>query len=105
MHEELNDVTASPTGRLKNFSRHSKNMWENLNDESFRRVRSLIESHHTTAGDMLCGLSQKIAAWENEVGWEGTRPVQRAEFITPQMRNSVNRINEIQDSAPALIDI
>lgn len=44
-------------------------------------------------------------AWENEVGWEGTRPVQRAEFIAPQMRNGVNRINEIQDSAPALSDI
>ena len=53
LRENLNDVTASLTGRFESFDRHSKDMWENLNGESFRRVRSLIESHHTTVGGVL----------------------------------------------------
>jgi len=84
---------------------HSSVIWENLNGESFRRVRSLIESHHTTFGGVLCGLFLKMVAWENEVAWECTHPMQRAEFITSQMRSGVNRIKEFEDSAPALSEI
>ena len=102
LREILNDVTASLTGRFESFDRHSKDMWENLNGESFRRVRGLIESHHTTVGGVLCGLSLKMIAWENEIGWECTRPVQCAEFITSQMRSGLNRIKEIEDSAPTV---
>ncbi|MDA0229107.1 MAG: hypothetical protein O3B21_02855 [Proteobacteria bacterium] len=105
LRENLNDVTASLTGRFESFDRHSKDMWENLNGESFRRVRRLIESHHTTVGGVLCGLSLKMGAWENEIGWECTRPMQRAEFITSQMRSGLNRIKEIEDSAPTISDI
>ncbi|HJL51618.1 MAG TPA: hypothetical protein QF695_03165, partial [Arenicellales bacterium] len=54
LSEKLNDVSASLTGRFESFDRHSKNMWENLNGDSFRRVRALIESHHTTVGGVLC---------------------------------------------------
>ena len=53
LRENLNDVTASLTGRFESFDRHSKDMWENLNGELFRRGRSLIESHHTTVGGVL----------------------------------------------------
>ncbi|MBT5779770.1 MAG: hypothetical protein HOI02_10220, partial [Rhodospirillaceae bacterium] len=45
LRERLNDVTASLTGRFESFDRHSKDMWNNLNGESFRRVRKMIESH------------------------------------------------------------
>ena len=105
LREKLNDVTASLTGRFESFDRHSKDMWENLNGESFRRVRALIENHHTTVGGVLCGLSLKMAAWESEVGWERTSPVLRAEFITTHMRSGINRIKEIEDSAPAISDL
>jgi len=105
LRERLNDVTASLTGRFESFDRHSKDMWENLDGESFRRVRTLIESHHTTVGGVLCGLSLKMSAWKTEVGWERTSPVQRAKFITSQMRSGMNRIKEIEDSAPAIVDL
>ncbi len=102
---KLNDVTASLTGRFESFDRHSKDMWDNLNGESFRRVRTLIESHHTTVGGVLCGLSLKMSAWESEVGWENTSPVRRAEFITTHMRSGINRIKQIEDSAPTISDL
>ena len=105
LSEKLNDVSASLTGRFESFDRHSKDMWENLNGESFRRVRALIKSHHTTVGGVLCGLSLKMEAWENEVGWESTSPMQRATFITTHMRSGINRIKEIEDSAPAISDL
>ena len=105
LRERLNDVTASLTGRFESFDRHSKDMWEDLTGESFRRVRKLIESHHTTVGGVLCGLSLKMSAWEREVGWKTDSPVKRAEFMTTQMRSGINRIKEIEDSAPAISDL
>ena len=105
LREKLNDVTASLTDRFESFDRHSKNMWENLNGESFRWVRTLIESHHTTVGGMLCGLTLKMSAWENEVGWDNSSPVRRAEFATTHMRSGINRIKEIEDSAPGISDV
>ena len=45
-----------------------------------------------------------MEAWEIEVGRECTSPVQRAEFITTHMRSGINRIKEIEDSAPAISD-
>ena len=53
----------------------------------------------------LCGLSLKMEAWEREVGWESTSPMQRATFITTHMRSGMNRIKEIEDSAPAISDL
>lgn len=105
LRERLNDVTASLTGRFESFDRHSKDMWENLNGESFRRVRKMIESHHTTVGGVLCGLSLKMGAWEREVGWENDSPIKRSEFISTHMRSGINRIKEIEDSAPAISDL
>jgi hypothetical protein len=102
LRDKLNDVTASLTGRFESFDRHSKDMWNNLTGESFRRVRTLIESHHTTVGGVLCGLTLKMSAWEKEVGWESTSPVRRSEFITSHMRSGINRIKEIEDSAPVI---
>lgn len=101
LRERLNDVTAFLIGRFESFDRHSKDMWGNLNGESFRRVRKLIESHHTTVGGVLCGLSLKMGAWERE----STSPIKRAEFISTQMRNGINRIKEIEDSAPSISDL
>lgn len=54
LRERLNDVTASLAGRFESFDRHSKDMWNDLNGDSFRRVRKLIESHYTTVGGVLC---------------------------------------------------
>ncbi len=105
LRERLNDVTASLTGRFESFDRHSKDMWENLNGDSFRRVRKMIESHHTTVGGVLCGLSLKMGAWEREVGWKTDSPIRRSEFISTQMRSGINRIQEIEDSAPIISDL
>ena len=92
LRERRNDVTASLAGRFESFDRHSKDMWNDLNGDSFRRVRKLIESHYTTVGGVLCGLLMKIDAWEREVGWKNTSPIKRAEFIATQMRSGINRI-------------
>ena len=95
----------SLTGRFESFDRHSKDMWKNINGESFRRVRKLIESYHTTVGGVLCGLSLKIGAWEREVRWGNTSPIKRSEFISSQMRSGINRIKEIEDSAFVISDL
>ncbi len=104
LRERVNDVSASLTGRFESFDRHSKNMWENLNGQSFRRVRKLIESHHTTVGGVLCGLSLKLNAWEEEVGWKKNGLMQGTEYTFLQMCSGMNRIKQIEDSAPSISD-
>lgn len=102
----LNDITASITGRFESFDRHSQSMWDNLSAESFRRVRSIIESHHTTVGGVLCGLWLKMSIWEDQGGRRKRGgPVQRAEFIMSHMRSGMGRIKEIEDSAPYVSDL
>ncbi len=105
LRHRLNDVTASITGRFESFEKHSEEMWDNLSAESFRRVRSLIESHHSTVGGVLCGLSLKMKVWDEKVGGGRCGPVQRAEFIMSHMRSGMDRIKEIEDSAPKIADV
>lgn len=106
LSSRLNDITSSITGRFESFDRNSQSMWDNLSAESFRKVRSLIESHHTTVGGVLCGLWLKMSIWENQGGRrKRSGPVQRAEFIMSHMRSGMGRIKEIEDSAPYVSDL
>ena len=98
----MNDVTASITGRFESFDNHSQAMWDNLSAQSFREVRALIEGHHSTVGGVLCGLSLKMKVWEEKVGSGRAGPVQKAEFIMSHMRSGMDRIKQIEDSAPKI---
>lgn len=102
LKDRLNDVTASLTGRFESFDKHSQAMWDNLSAESFREVRKLIEGHHSTVGGVLCGLSLKMKVWEEKIGSGRAGPVQRAEFIMSHMRSGMDRIKQLEDSAPKI---
>jgi hypothetical protein len=103
LQSTINELMAGVTGRFENFDRSTNAMWNNLSAERFQRVRTLIRDYHTTIGGVLCALSVKMNAWaklfpDRKVGG----PVRRAEFIMSEMKQGIDRIQKIEDSAPML---
>ncbi len=102
--EHLSDVTASITGRFESFDRHSEALWENITAESFAKVKTMIQSHHVTVGGVLCGLSVKMNSWHEQFG-NGGGLVAKGDFISSEMRQGIERIVEIEKSAPKISDV
>lgn len=106
LEERLSNVITSITGRFESFNRHTADMWCNLTAESFRKVRNLITAHHVTVGGVLCGLSVKMRLWDARFGRmrEGAAVLSRAEFIMSEMRQGIEKIEQIEASAPKIYD-
>jgi len=103
IEETINGLMAAITGRFENFDRSTKDMWNNISAERFRKVKELIESYHTTIGGVLCALSVKMDAWARLFPNKDTGgPVRRAEFIMSEIKQGIENIQEIEDSAPML---
>lgn len=99
----INELMVAITGRFENFEQGTKDLWNDISAKRFQRVKTLIESYHITIGGVLCALSVKIDAWHNlfpsrDVGG----PVKRAEFIMSEMKQGIENIQKIEDSAPML---
>ena len=99
----INGLMANITGRFENFDRSTKDMWNNISAERFRKVEKLIQSYHTTIGGVLCALSVKMYAWaELFPTKDAGGPVRRAEFLMSEMKQGIENIQQIEDSAPML---
>lgn len=99
----INELMAAITGRFENFDRSTKLMWQNISAERFQRVKELIESYHTTIGGVLCSLSVKMDAWARLFPTKDTGgPVRRAEFIMSEIKQGIENVQKIEDSAPML---
>ena len=105
MEERLTDITTSLTGRFESFHQHSSDMWENVTAESFRDVKEMVASHHTTLGGVLCGLAVKMSLWQEKFGGGRGGLVQRSEFIMSEMRHGIDTIANIENSAPSTVSI
>ena len=106
LEERLSNIIASITGRFESFNRNTSDMWRNITADSFRKVRNLITAHHTTVGGVLCGLSVKMRLWDARFGRmrEGAAVLSRAEFIMSEMRQGIEKIEQIEASAPKITD-
>lgn len=105
LDSRLQDVAASITGRFESFERNSKTLWDNLNAESFRRMKAMVTSHYATIGGVLCGLTVKVKAWEERFAKGKGGPVSKADFIMSEMRHGMNAIDAIEKSAPQITDL
>ena len=100
----LNNVTASITGRFESFQRHSNEMWSDINAESFSQVKRIISSHHSTIGGVLCGLAVKMSMWNDRFADGRDGPQARADFMLSEMRHGIEKIVEVEASAPKVSD-
>jgi len=85
--------------RIRTFDKHTSSMWENLNVDSFRKVKVLIESNHSTIGGMLCGLSIKMNGYEEK--FQDQQPSNQAvvDYIGAYVKPGIDRIKFIERSA------
>jgi hypothetical protein len=102
VREELQDITASITGRFESFDRNSQKMWDNISASSFAAVKRMIQSHHVTVGGVLCGLSVKMDKWDERFSGGRGGVVKLAEFIKSDMTPGMERISIIEKSAPKI---
>ncbi len=103
MEPRLNNIITSITKRFERFDQHSDSLWDNISAGSFKRVQTMIKSHHTTVGGVLCGLTTKMDAWDDAFGNlpEGAAVVRRAEFIMSNMRHGIEHLEQLEKSAPS----
>jgi len=103
MEATINELMAAITGRFENFERGTKHMWDEISAERFRKVEQLISSYHTTIGGVLCSLSVKMGAWSKLFPTPSSGgPGKRAEFMMSEMKQGMDKIAHIEDSAPML---
>jgi len=100
MQGTFRDMMIAIMGRFENFDRKTNDLWENLSAERFQDVRKLIQSYHTTIGGVLCALTVKMNGWHFAFPTRGAGgPMKRSEFIMQEMRQGVERIRSIEESA------
>jgi len=103
MESVFNNLLANITGRFENFDRGTKHMWDQISAERFRSVEHLISSYHTTIGGVLCALAVKMHAWDRLFPDTNTGgPGRRAEFIMSEMRQGIEKMQKVEESAPVL---
>ncbi len=106
MEKNFTELLTSVTGRLESFDRHTKDMWENLSAERFRKIERIIKAYHITMGGILCALTVKMDAWaemfpRRNVGG----PVRRADFIMTDIKHGLKRIRELERKAPSMAEL
>lgn len=106
LQQRLSNIVSSITGRFESFDQNTEKLWREVTAASFRKFRNLVTAHHLTVGGVLCGLSVKMRMWDQRFGQtpEGAAVVSRSEFIMSEMRQGIDKIEEIEASAPKIAD-
>lgn len=99
----INELTAEVTGHFESFDRSSRQMWDNISAEVFRRVEEMIRSYHTGIGGVLCGLAVKMHSWHQRFpDPERVGPIALAEFVSSEMKQGLERIEGLDQAGPVL---
>jgi hypothetical protein len=97
IEEVINSMSASITGRLEVFERRSREMWDNLTQEEFRSVKTMIEKYHVSIGAVLCGLTVKMNSFARTFPTKNSGgPVKRADFMMSEMIQGIELIREME---------
>ena len=106
IQETMNATMLAITGRFESFDRSTKDLWEHVSADRFRKVETMIQSYHTTIGGILCALTVKMEAWARTFSHKKAGgPAKRAEFIMTGMRQGMEKIQNIENAAPALAQL
>ena len=102
---DLNNLTSHLSGRFESFNLNTRDMWENITAERFRRIETLIKSHHTAIGGVLYGLGIKMMAWKEQFPKRDVgSPAARADMIMSSIRPGMEKILKIVNEAPDIAD-
>jgi hypothetical protein len=94
--DRVSNVTQSVLNRFNSFDSHSKTLWENINAESFAKVKKAIQADHVAIGAVMCGLSVKMNGWQDRFGTGGSL-MRRANFVMSDMMQGMDLISAIDN--------
>ncbi|MEO0033994.1 MAG: hypothetical protein RLZZ501_17 [Pseudomonadota bacterium] len=97
IEEVINSMSASITGRLEVFEKRTGEMWENINQDEFRAIRTMVERYHVTIGAALCGLTVKMSAFARMFPRPNSGgPIKRADFMMTEMIQGIELIRDVE---------
>ena len=83
----VDQLVAVVRGRFNKFDMSTKEMWNNVSSQSFRRIESMIQGSHKDIAKILCALTVKMDAWTRKFPSPNAGgPMKRAEFINSDIR-------------------
>jgi hypothetical protein len=86
--------------RLALFRACFEKFWEDINRDSFQRMRQQIEENHTSMASALCGLVVKINLWKKEFPDDVKgNPAVRAKFVVTELEPGLMRLKEFENQA------
>ncbi len=92
--DKVTNVTQAVLNRFSRFDHYSKSLWEDINAESFARVKKAIQADHVAIGAVMCGLSVKMNGWQSRFG-SGGGVMRRANFVMSDMMQGMDLISDI----------
>ena len=100
--EVLRVVCNSIRKRFEAFDSRLTVQWTRLDIDQFNDMRELMEAHHHSLAEVLCGLAVKVYEWEDKFPNGGGSPQARADFVMTQIRPGLDRILVSERQAPKL---
>lgn len=97
LEQSLEKIIVATSALFESFYWQTNRMWEDINEDSFKKVRSLVTANQTIVGGVLCGLTVKLRGWENIFG---DQPMdmsarKRAQFIQREMRFGIEKVEAL----------
>jgi hypothetical protein len=100
VEESLRFLSSSLRERLGKFRGAFEMFWEDMNRDSFMRLRRQIEDNHVGMGSVLCGLVVKMHSWaetfpDNAMGG----PATRAQYLISEMEPGLEQLKAMENDA------
>lgn len=97
VEDTINTISATITGRLEVFEKRTREMWNNISQEEFRAVKTMIERYHVTIGAALCGLTVKMNSYAKSFPRGGAGgPIKRADFMMTELVQGIELIRDVE---------
>lgn len=97
VEDTINTISATVTGRLEVFEKRTREMWNNISQEEFRAVKTMIERYHVTIGAALCGLSVKMNSFARSFPRPNAGgPIKRADFLMTELVQGIELIRDVE---------
>lgn len=94
--DKLQGVSMEVGSVLDMFGARTEAMWEDISGQQFNAMDMMIKEFQTKIGGALCALTVKMNAWTEMFPDQGTWGLaKRADFIMSDMRQGMERIEEI----------
>ncbi len=97
VEQALQSLRAGLAKRLALIETRTRQLFENMTQEEFRSVRTLIEQQHVSIGAILCGLTVKMDIFARQFPHANAGgPVKRADFMQHDMMKGIEAMREIE---------